>query len=108
MYKDEEDAAFGKKLFMDVVKNKDVYRRYIDDSVSSDKWDTDRLAFMDVVVTMTALSEIINFPKIPLVVSINEYIEIAKSYSTSKSGAFVNGLLYSITNKLREEGKIQK
>ncbi len=108
MYKDEEDAQFGVKLFSDVVKNKDVYRRYIDDSVVSEKWDSERLAFMDVVITMPALSEIVNFPKIPLVVSINEYIEIAKSYSTSKSGAFVNGLLYSISNKLREENKIRK
>lgn len=108
MYKDEEDAQFGFKLFSDVVKNKDVYRRYIDDSIVGEKWDSERLAFMDVVVTMTALSEIINFPKIPLVVSINEYIELAKSYSTSKSGAFVNGLLSSITEKLREENKIHK
>ncbi|MDE5675679.1 MAG: hypothetical protein K2I44_10115, partial [Muribaculaceae bacterium] len=71
MYKDEEDAQFGVKLFSDVVKNKDVYRCYIDDSVVSEKWDSERLAFMDVVITMTALSEIVNFPKIPLVVSIN-------------------------------------
>ncbi len=108
MYKDEEDADFGKRLFSDVVRNKDVYRRYIDDSILSEKWDSERLAFMDVIVTMTALSEICNFPKIPLVVSINEYIEIAKAYSTSKSGAFVNGLLYSISNRLSEEGKIMK
>lgn len=108
MYKDAEDAQFGKHLFSDVVKNKDVYRRYIDDSIVTEKWDSERLAFMDVVITMTALSEIINFPKIPLPVSINEYIELAKSYSTSKSGAFVNGLLYSITNRLREENKIHK
>ncbi len=108
MYKDEEDARFGKILFSDVVKNKDVYRRYIDDFIKADHWDTDRLAIMDVVITMAALSEIINFPKIPLPVSINEYIEIAKSYSTSKSGAFVNGLLYSIVTRLKEEGKINK
>ncbi len=108
MFKDEEDARFGKILFSDVVKNKDVYRRYIDDAVHSEKWDADRLAFMDVVITMTALSEILNFPKIPLVVSINEYIEIAKSYSTSKSGAFVNGLLFTITENLRKEGKLLK
>ena len=108
MYKDSEDASFGRILFADVVKNKDLYRRYIDDSIDSNHWDTERLAFMDVIVTMTALSEIINFPKIPLVVSINEYIELAKSYSTSKSGAFVNGLLFTITNRLREEGKINK
>lgn len=108
MYKDEEDARFGKILFKDVVKNKDLYRGYIDDFIRADHWDTDRLAVMDVVVTLAALSEIINFPKIPLAVSINEYIEIAKSYSTSKSGAFVNGLLYSIINRLKEEGKINK
>ncbi|MDE5975340.1 MAG: transcription antitermination factor NusB, partial [Muribaculaceae bacterium] len=76
--------------------------------ISADKWDADRLAFMDVVIAMTALAEIVNFPKIPLAVSINEYIEIAKHYSTSKSGAFLNGILYSITNRMREEGKINK
>ncbi len=108
MYKDNEDASFGRILFGDVVRNKDVYRRYIDSFVDSKEWDTDRLAFMDVVITMTAISEILNFPKIPLLVSINEYIELAKSYSTSKSGAFVNGLLSSIINKLREEGKLNK
>ena len=108
MYKDDEDASFGRQLFSEVVKNKDVYRRYIHDTIKKDKWDADRLAFMDVVIAMTALAEIINFPKIPLAVSINEYIEIAKSYSTAKSGAFLNGILYSITNKLREEGKINK
>ncbi len=108
MFKDDEDAAFGKQLFTDVVRNKDLYRRYIDDSINSHKWDSERLAFMDVVVAMTALSEIINFPKIPLVVSINEYIELAKSYSTSKSGAFVNGILGTIVERLREEGKLNK
>ncbi len=108
MYKDDEDASFGRQLFTEVVRNKDVYRRYIDDSIKTDRWDSDRLAFMDVVIAMTALAEIVNFPKIPLAVSINEYIEIAKSYSTSKSGAFLNGILYSITNRLREEGKINK
>lgn len=108
MYKDDEDARFGRWLFSDVVKNKDVYRRYIDDAVESGKWDSDRLAFMDVVITMTALSEIINFPKIPLPVSINEYIELAKSYSTPKSGSFIHGLLYGITTRLREEGKLMK
>lgn len=108
MFKDQEDADFGKRLFSDVVRNKDVYRRYIDDSIVAEKWDSERLAFMDVIITMTALAEICNFPKIPLVVSINEYIEIAKAYSTSKSGAFVNGLLYSISNRLSDEGKIMK
>ena len=91
-----------------MVRNKDLYRRYIDDFINREHWDSDRLAVMDVIITMTALAEIINVPKIPLVVSINEYIELAKSYSTSKSGSFVNGLLSSIISRLREEGKIQK
>lgn len=108
MYKDDEDAMFGKTLFADVVRNKEEYRRYIDECVHSEKWDSERLAFMDVVITMTALAEILKFPKIPTVVSINEYIEIAKSYSTSKSGAFVNGLLYAIVEKLRAENKLHK
>lgn len=108
MFKDKEDSEFGSSLFADVLRNKEKYRGYIEDSLANERWEADRLAFMDVVITMTAISEIINYPKIPLVVSINEYIEIAKSYSSSKSGAFVNGLLASITKKLREEGVINK
>lgn len=108
MFKDHEDSIFGASLIADVIKNKELYRRYVETSLTNERWDADRLAFMDVIITMTAISEIINYPKIPLVVSINEYIEIAKSYSTSKSGSFVNGLLASITEKLREEGKIMK
>lgn len=92
-FKDEEDKCFGTELLRSVYKNKDTYRRYINDAVAAGKWDTDRLAFMDMVILITALAEIMNFPKIPLVVSINEYIELAKSYSTAKSGAFVNGVL---------------
>lgn len=111
MYKDGEngkDSKFGSELFKDVIKNKDKYRKYIEDALSHDKWDADRLAFMDLVITMTALAEIINYPEIPLQVSINEYIEIAKSYSSEKSGQFVNGLLASILKKLREEKVIIK
>ena len=63
---------------------------------------------MDIVITMTALAEIINYPEIPLQVSINEYIEIAKSYSSAKSGQFINGLLACILPKLEEEGIIHK
>lgn len=108
MYKDEEDARFGAELFTAVIKNKDIYRSLINDSVDRTSWDTERLAFMDVVVIMTALGEIMNFPKIPLNVSINEYIEIAKSYSTGRSGNFVNGVLGAIIARLQEEGKLHK
>lgn len=108
MFKDEEDSLFGEELFKSVVKNKDIYHNYINKFLEKDKWDSERLAFMDVVITMTALAEILNFPKIPLVVSINEYIEIAKSYSTSKSGSFVHGLLAGIISNLQEDGVLKK
>ncbi|MDE5807713.1 MAG: transcription antitermination protein NusB, partial [Muribaculaceae bacterium] len=107
-FKDEEDARFGYDLIRYVIKNKDEYRGYIDDVLMEHRWDRDRLAFMDVLVIETALAEILNFPKIPLSVSVNEYIEIAKSYSSSKSGAFVNGLLASVLKKLKENGKLHK
>lgn len=107
-YKDEEDARFGAELFADTVRNRDLYRGYIDTFVNASNWDTERLAFMDVVIMLTAISEIINFPKIPVNVSINEYIELAKSYSTPKSGNFINGILGSIVVMLNDEGIINK
>lgn len=111
MYKDGEhgkDATFGAELVNYVIRNKTLYRKYIEDVLQQDKWASDRLAFMDVVITMTALAEIINYPEIPLSVSVNEYIEIAKSYSSEKSGQFVHGLLATIINKLQEEGIVHK
>lgn len=108
MYKDNEDAKFGKELFEATVKKHDVYRRYIDEALNKQHWDSERLAYMDVVVMMTALAEIFNFPKIPIQASLNEYIEIAKSYSSGKSGAFVNGLLASVITNLKENGKLKK
>lgn len=107
-FKDEEDARFGFELLKDVLRNRDVYRGYIDSVLREHKWDRDRLAFMDVLIVVTALAEILNFPKIPLTVSINEYIEIAKSYSSAKSGSFVNGLLGSVIKMLKEEGILHK
>lgn len=107
-FKDEEDARFGFDLIKYVLKNKDEYRRYIDEALLQQYWDRDRLAFMDVLVIETALAEILNFPKIPLNVSINEYVEIAKCYSTGKSGAFVNGLLAAVLRRLHDDGKLHK
>lgn len=108
MYKDDEDAAFGRQLFEEVITKKEMYRHIIDETIDRSMWEFDRLAYMDVVVTMTALAEIMNFPKIPLTVTFNEYVEIAKCYSTPKSGNFVNGLLGSIVDKLIEESRIAK
>jgi N utilization substance protein B len=63
---------------------------------------------MDVVIIMTAIAELLNFPKIPVKVTMNEYIEMAKSYSTPRSGFFVNGILGVIIAMLRRDGKLQK
>lgn len=101
-FKDEEDARFGSELVKLVLKNKDIYRGYLNEALDKSQWDSERLAFMDVIIMITALAEILNFPKIPLNASINEYIEIAKSYSSVKSGQFVNGMLATVLRNLRE------
>lgn len=107
-YKDEEDARFGAELFMDSVDHLDEYRSYIDRFINASQWDPERLAFMDGVIMVTAIAELLNFPAIPLAVTLNEYIEIANSYSTPRSGQFINGILYSVINFLRQEGKLNK
>lgn len=107
-YKDEEDAHFGAELFRDVVKNKDKYRELINEVVRTESWDAERLAFMDVVIALAAIAELIGFPKIPVSVTVNEYIEVAKSYSTSKSGYFINGILGTVIKRLQERGIINK
>ena len=107
-YKDLEDEEFGPQLFIFVATNQEEYRRYIDMFVQKSHWDTERLAFMDIVIMTTAIAEILNFPAIPVPVSVNEYVEIANNYSTDKSGGFVNGILYSVSKYFREHGMINK
>ena len=107
-YKDEEDATFGAELFVDAVKNRDKYRSLIDKCINTGNWDPERLAFMDIIILTVAISEIINYPNIPAVVTMNEFIEIANNYSSPKSGQFINGVLSSICNELRAEGTIVK
>jgi N utilization substance protein B len=63
---------------------------------------------MDIVIMITAIAELIHYPSIPVPVTMNEYIEIANSYSTDKSGQFINGILFSVIRKLSEEGIIAK
>ena len=107
-FKDDEDARFGSELLRYLYKNKETYRRYIDDDVAGSNWDSERLAFMDIVILEAALAEIMNFPKIPLSVSVNEYIELAKSYSSARSGAFVHGILGTVVARLQKEGQLAK
>lgn len=107
-YKDREDAAFGAELFTDAVDHRDEYRTLIEKFIDTGNWDPDRLAFMDIVILTVAIAELKNYPNIPVVVTMNEYIEIANNYSTAKSGQFINGVLSSIAQELRRNGEIAK
>lgn len=107
-FKDEEDAAFGARLFDSVIEHRAEYRDLINEFINTKKWDTDRVALMDVVILETAISEAVDFPNIPLTVTANEYVEIANWYSTSRSGSFVNGMFAAIADKLFAEGRIIK
>ena len=105
-FKDDEDQEFARRLFRRTILNGDYYRHLISDNTRN--WDLDRVAFMDVVIMQCALAEILSFPNIPISVSLNEYVEIAKLYSTGKSGSFINGTLDGIVNQLKKEGKLTK
>lgn len=107
-YKDEEDARFGAELFVNTVEHFEEYRSYIDRFIDAKQWDPERLAFMDVIIMAVAISELLEYPAIPIPVTLNEYIEIANNYSTMRSGQFVNGMLFSIINYLKSEGKLTK
>lgn len=105
-FKDDEDREFARRLFRRTILNCDYYRHLISENTRN--WDLDRVAFMDVIVMQCALAEILSFPNIPVSVSLNEYVDIAKVYSTAKSGSFVNGTLDGIVNVLKKEGKLTK
>jgi len=107
-FKDEEDQQYAEQLFMLSIKNKERYMELLEQFVDKDSWDVERLAFMDVVILLVALTELENVPSVPTKVTMNEYIEIAKYYSTLKSGQFVNGILNSIIIYLKKEGRLNK
>jgi N utilization substance protein B len=107
LFKDEEDDRdFVKNLFKDTVNNELITEKYI--AQKSTNWDIDRLAVMDVIILKMAISEIVRFSSIPVKVSINEYIDLSKDYSTPKSGLFVNGVLDKIVSELKTQGKVVK
>ena len=105
-YKDEEDKDFARKLFRATILNADTYQRYM--SEASKNWDFSRLAYMDVVIMQIAIAEMLTFPNIPVSVTINEYVDLAKIYSTHKSGGYLNGMLDSIARHLIKTGKMMK
>ena len=105
-FKDDEDQEFARRLFRRTILNADYYRHLVSENTKN--WDLDRIAFMDIIIMQTALAEILSFPNIQVSVSLNEYVEIAKLYSTAKSGSFINGTLDGIVNQLKKEGKLTK
>ena len=107
-YKNDDDSKFGEQLFSKAVAEMEENNSYIDQFVKTEKCDVERIALMDRVVMCTALTEIRNYPSIPVNVSLNEYIELAKDYSTPRSGQFVNGILNAVVNKLRADKVIIK
>ncbi|MFA9390484.1 MAG: transcription antitermination factor NusB [Prolixibacteraceae bacterium] len=106
LFKDEDDIDFTKKLFRKSVLNTNEHREIIKKHLRN--WDLDRVAFIDVLIMEMALSEFIYFNSIPTKVSLNEYIDLAKFYSTTKSRTFINGILDKILKSLKDEGKIVK
>ena len=106
MYKNEEDEEFSKKLLRKVIINHEDYKKIIEKF--SQNWDIERIAFMDIILMEMAIAEVLEFPSIPVKVTMNEYLDLSKYYSTSRSNLFINGILDKIFNSLKEEGKIKK
>lgn len=105
-FKDDEDREFAHRLFRNALLNADYYRKLVSDNTKN--WEFNRIALMDLVIMQIAMAEILTFPNIPLNVSLNEYVDIAKIYSTPRSGSYVNGLLDAISKRLIEEGTLNK
>ena len=108
MFKDEEDGEFGKELFQATVTQMPENNALIDELVQESRWDKDRIVLMDRIIMCAALAEMRSFDKIPIAVTLNEYIELAKNFSTAASGKFVNGILNNAAKRLRNEGKLLK
>lgn len=108
MFKDEEDSDFGKELFTASVQLMPESNTLIDGLLEESRWDKDRIVLMDRIIMCTALAELRTFEKIPAAVTLNEYIELAKNFSTAASGKFVNGILNNAVKQLRQDGVIFK
>ena len=102
----EEEKDFARKLFRSAILNADEYQHYM--SEASRNWDFSRLAYMDIILMQIAIAEMMTLPNVPINVTINEYVEIAKFYSTSKSGGYINGMLDAIARNLVDTGRLMK
>jgi N utilization substance protein B len=106
LYKDKDDEDFVSNLFRKTVLKQAEYEKDIADKTPN--WETDRIAEIDMILIKMAITEFINFPSIPTRVTINEYIEVSKDYSTSKSSYFINGVLDKISKEFIADKKIVK
>ena len=106
LFKNAEDEEFVKILFRKAVLNSKKSSELIDKNTTN--WEVERIALMDILVMQLAITEILEFSEIPVKVTLNEYIEIAKYYCTSKSSTFVNGILDNIVKEMREKGLFSK
>ena len=104
-YKDLDDMDYARKLLRASLANAEDYRKQMENVTKN--WDLSRIAFMDVIIMQTAIAELLTFIDIPSNVTLNEYVEIAKYFSTPRSASFVNGMLDSIVKNLRQEGRIE-
>ena len=105
-YDSEEEKEYARKLFRATIMNGEEYQRYM--SEASLNWDFKRLAYMDVIIMQIAIAEMLSFPTIPLSVTINEFVELAKVYSTPRSYGYINGMLDAIARHLIRQGRLMK
>jgi N utilization substance protein B len=105
-YDNEEDKDYARKLFRATIMNGDEYQHFM--SEASRNWDFSRLAYMDIIIMQIAIAEMMTFPSIPITVTINEYVEISKLYSTPRSASYINGMLDAIARHLTKTGKLLK
>jgi N utilization substance protein B len=106
LFKNDDDKEFARDLFRKVIIHKEEFSKLVESF--TENWDVERIAFMDLLILEMAITEAVAFPSIPTRVTINEYLEIAKFYSTEKSSVFINGLLDKIFKYLKDEKKIVK
>ena len=102
----DEEKEFARKLFRSAILNEVEYQHYMNEV--SRNWDLSRLAYMDIVIMQIAIAELMTFPNIPVSVTINEFVDIAKLYSTSKSGGYINGMLDAIARNLIKSNRLMK
>ncbi len=106
LYKDDDDRAFAIDLFRKTVLNETDFVKFYENKTPN--WDTERIAEIDTIILKMAIAEFLKFPSIPVKVTINEYLEIAKEYSTPKSSIFINGILDNLVKEFQTTGKLNK